>query len=169
MTIFKMKPGAAMTEPTASTGPSEPTASIAPPAPPTRVVIRIESRSGEQRIVQEAEGDLYERNGRVYIRYREEAPEYGRTMTTIKLEPSVVAIVRQGDVRSDQTFVPGQRRIGYYETAQGRLELAVRTRRAETAMNGPTGTVLLQYDLEVAGEPAGTYSVKLTIRKEAQP
>jgi uncharacterized beta-barrel protein YwiB (DUF1934 family) len=145
---------------------TEPTTPATPPAP---VSIRIESRSGNQRIVQEAFGDLYERGGRVYIRYPETAPEYGRTMTMIKLEPSAVAIVRQGDVRSDQTFVPGQRRIGYYETAQGRLELAVRTHRAGVDMSGPSGTVELHYELEVAGESAGTYIVKLTIREEPQP
>jgi uncharacterized beta-barrel protein YwiB (DUF1934 family) len=133
---------------------------------PVRVRIAVESRSGGQRIVQEAVGDWIAKGDRIYLRYPEPTADYGRTTTVIKLEPDAVKIMRHGDVRSDQTFVPGERRIGYYETAQGKLELAMRTHGFRSSLRGPSGTVELNYDLEVAGESAGTYNIKLTIQEE---
>ncbi|KIL38611.1 hypothetical protein SD70_25290 [Gordoniibacillus kamchatkensis] len=133
---------------------------------PVRVRIAVESRSGGQRIGQEAVGDWYAKGGHAYVRYPEPAAELGRTTTVIKLETNAVKIIRQGEVRSEQTFIPGKRTIGYYETAQGKLELAVNTRSVRSSMRGPNGTALLRYDLEIAGEPAGTYTVKLTIQEE---
>jgi uncharacterized beta-barrel protein YwiB (DUF1934 family) len=133
---------------------------------PVRVRIAVESRSGGQRIVRETVGDWIAKGDRICLRYPEPTEEYGRTTTVIKLESGAVKIMRHGDVRSDQTFVPGERRIGYYETAQGKLELAVRTRGFRSSLQGPSGTVELNYDLEVAGQSAGTYNVKLTIQEE---
>lgn len=136
------------------------------PRGPVRVRIAVESRSGGQRIVQEAVGDWYAKGGHAYLRYPEPAADLGRTTTVIKLEKNAVKIIRQGEVRSEQTFVPGERKIGYYETAQGKLELAVRARSVRSDLDGPSGTVEFKYALEVAGQPSGTYTVKLTIREE---
>jgi len=132
---------------------------------PRRVRIAIDSRIGGQRLSQETEGDWYAKGNHYYLRYPETLPDYGQTTTTVKLEPNAIKIIRHGDVRSDQTFVPGEKRRGYYENAGLRLELATRTMRWESDLTGGFGTVLWSYDLEVAGAQAQTCSVKLTIEE----
>ncbi|MFC0215477.1 DUF1934 domain-containing protein [Paenibacillus chartarius] len=145
------------------------------PRPPVKVAVTVESRGGGQRTAYRTQGDWYDKGDRSFIRYAEPAKEYGRTTTIVNIGPASVKILRQGDIRSDMTFVQGELRIGYYETAQGRMELAVRTRsvrdtwssaRTGSAARVRRGAVELAYDLEVAGERAGTYHVKLTIQEE---
>lgn len=128
-----------------------------------RVRIRIDSRTGGQRLSQQTEGDWYAKGSHYYVRYAEASPEGGQTTTIVKLEPNAIKIMRRGDVQADQTFVPGEKRLGYYETAGVRLELETRTMRWEQDLQDGFGTVLWSYSLEIAGAPAQTCSVKLTI------
>jgi uncharacterized beta-barrel protein YwiB (DUF1934 family) len=128
-----------------------------------RVRIAIDSRIGGRRLSQQTEADWYAKGGHVYLRYAETAPDYGQTTTTVKLEPNAVKIIRHGDVRSDQTFVPGEKRRGFYESSGLRLDLETRTMRWESNLQDGLGTVLWSYDLEIAGAQTQTCSIKLTI------
>ncbi|UJF33635.1 DUF1934 domain-containing protein [Paenibacillus hexagrammi] len=129
------------------------------------VRIRIESRSAGQATKQTAEGELYLKGEHVYIRYEEKPSELGRTVTLIKLEAGQVKIIRQGDVQADQTFVPGEKRVGFYQTAQGRMELEMETHELTQNMEAGIGTVHWSYDLYASGEHAGHYRIKLNIQK----
>jgi uncharacterized beta-barrel protein YwiB (DUF1934 family) len=131
-----------------------------------RVRIRIESRQDEQETLLLAEGDLYPKGDRFYIRYEEPDSELGRTSTMLKLESGQIRIIRQGDVESEQTFVRGERRIGFYQTVQGRLELEMHTHDLVSEVIQGIGWVSWSYDLYVQGEPAGLYTIKLWIREE---
>ncbi|MDD9270561.1 DUF1934 domain-containing protein [Paenibacillus sp. GCM10023248] len=132
----------------------------------TRVRIRIESRSGSETNVQKARGDLYRKGDHTYIRYEEEPNELGRTVTLIKLEENQIRIVRQGDVQAEQTFVPGEKRIGFYHTPQGRLELEVDTHELKSEAVHGIGITRWKYDLYASGTHAGTYRIKLLIQEE---
>jgi uncharacterized beta-barrel protein YwiB (DUF1934 family) len=131
-----------------------------------RVRIRIESRQGGQEDLQLAQGDLYPKGKHFYIRYDEAAAELGRTTTLLKLETGQMRIIRQGDVESEQSFVPGERSIGFYQTTQGRLELEMHTHDMSSDLNDGLGWVSWSYDLIVQGEPAGLYEIKLVIQEE---
>jgi uncharacterized beta-barrel protein YwiB (DUF1934 family) len=131
-----------------------------------RVRIRIESTQDGQQTLQTADGDLYPKGDHVYIRYEEAQSELGRTTTLLKLEPGQIRIIRQGDVASEQTFVPGERRIGFYQTVQGRLELEMQTHGLESEVSQGLGWVTWSYELFVQGEPAGLYEIKLVIQEE---
>ena len=131
-----------------------------------RVRIRIESRSGSETTVQKARGDLYRKGDHTYIRYEEEPNELGRTVTLIKLEDNQIRIVRQGDVQAEQTFLPGEKRIGFYQTPQGRLELEIETHELTSEAVHGIGITRWSYDLYASGTHAGTYRIKLLIQEE---
>src|SRR5690242_15364691 len=112
-----------------------------------RVQVRIESRSESGTTVRQASGDLYAVGGRICIRYEEAPSELGRTVTLIKLETNQIRIIRQGDVQAEQTFVPGEKRTGFYWTAQGKLELEMETHELVSEVEQGIGTVRWNYDL----------------------
>lgn len=131
-----------------------------------RVRIRIESRSGGESVVQTAEGNLYLKGNHTYIRYEEPPEELGRTVTLLKLSPGELRIIRQGDVQAEQTFVPGEKRIGFYQTAQGRMELDIQTHEFRSESGQGSRTLTWSYDLYAAGDHAGRYRIKLSIQEE---
>jgi uncharacterized beta-barrel protein YwiB (DUF1934 family) len=133
-----------------------------------RVQIQIESRVDGQKTLQEANGDLYLKGDHAYIRYEEAAAELGRTITLIRLEHTQLKIIRQGDIASEQTFVPGEKRIGFYQTAQGKLELEVHTHKWSADLRSGLGSMSWSYDLYMAGEHAGLYRLKLSIQEETK-
>jgi uncharacterized beta-barrel protein YwiB (DUF1934 family) len=129
-----------------------------------KVRIRLDSLNREQRIVHDVEGDLYEKNDHFYIRYEETEPEMGRTTTIVKIEKSRVKIMRHGEVSSEQIFLPGEPTYGFYQTAQGKMILGVRTHFLHNRLNdNGTGELEWSYDLEVMEELAGLFTIKLTI------
>jgi uncharacterized beta-barrel protein YwiB (DUF1934 family) len=131
-----------------------------------KVRIRIEGRQGEQETLQLAHGDLYLKGKSFYIRYEEAESELGRTTTLLKLEAGQMRITRQGDVESQQSFIPGKRSIGFYQTSQGKLELEMHTHGMLSDLKLGLGWVSWSYDLIVQGEPAGLYEIKLVIQEE---
>ncbi|MNI10680.1 putative beta-barrel protein YwiB [compost metagenome] len=133
--------------------------------PKQRVSIRIESRIDGQESAHTAEGDLYLKGKHAYIRYEESGAELGKTTTLIRLDPDEVKIIRQGDIQSEQIFVPGEQRIGFYHTAQAKLELVVHTHDWNFELNNGLGHVSWSYDLYMAGDHAGLYRLKLLIQE----
>jgi uncharacterized beta-barrel protein YwiB (DUF1934 family) len=131
-----------------------------------RVRIRIASKQGEQETLQVAQGDMYPKGKHFYIRYEDAESELGHTTTLLKLETGQMRIIRQGDVESEQSFVPGERSVGFYQTTQGRLELEMHTHGMSSDLNHGLGWVSWSYDLIVQGEPAGLYEIKLVIQEE---
>jgi len=131
-----------------------------------RVRIRIESRSGSETTVQKARGELYRKGDHSYIRYEEEPNELGRTVTLIKLETGQIRIIRQGDVQAEQMFVPGEKRVGFYHTPQGRLELETETHELTSEAVHGIGITRWSYDLYASGTHAGHYRIKLLIQEE---
>jgi uncharacterized beta-barrel protein YwiB (DUF1934 family) len=131
-----------------------------------RVRIRIESGMNGSRTNLQAAGELYAKGHHYYLRYEEPSPDFGRTVTTVRIAREEIKIIRHGDIRSEQSFAPGEQRPGYYQTAQGRLELSARTHKLDIALDSGLGTVRWSYDLYVSGEHAGTYRLKLSIREE---
>jgi uncharacterized beta-barrel protein YwiB (DUF1934 family) len=129
-----------------------------------KVTVRIESKVDEdQSIDQFVEGELYPKGSHYYLRYNEPDPEMAGTATVIKLEPDLVRIIRQGSLRSEQTFKAGQRMKGYYDAPQGKLELETDTAWLNMGLKQGLGTVDWGYDLFVMEQRAGAYQLRLTI------
>lgn len=129
-----------------------------------KVRITLDSANMGQHIVQEAEGDLYLKNDHIYIRYEETQPETGRTTTTMKIDVDRMKIIRHGQISAEQTFLPGEWMNGYYQTVHGKMNLRLYTHYLHTKLDDcGNGLVEWEYDLEVMDDPAGLFTIKLTI------
>jgi uncharacterized beta-barrel protein YwiB (DUF1934 family) len=131
---------------------------------PLKVYVIIESNiEQDQTIIQRTAGDLYRKGDHYYLRYSETSDEMKGTSTTIKLERESIRIIRQGSLRSEQTFIKGQRIKGYYDTPQGKLELETETGALNLSFTDGIGFAEWNYDLYVMGERSGSYRLKLTV------
>ncbi|CAG7652932.1 DUF1934 domain-containing protein [Paenibacillus allorhizosphaerae] len=132
-----------------------------------RVRISISSANGsEPATQQQLAGELFRKGSSTYLRYQE-LPDagMGRTVTTLRIDPSGLRIVRQGDVQFEQTFRTGMRHLGYIQTPQGRLEIETVTHFFEYREERRQDLSLYvhwSYELSVMGEEAGSFRIELT-------
>lgn len=129
----------------------------------TSVLLTVINDSGEERIRLSYRADRYTKGANQYFRYKEQE-DMGDTITLLKIGPDEIRIVRQGDMESEQAFAVGEIRAGYYRTAQGLLSITTRTSRISVQLTEGLGTVEWDYELQLAGEPAGDYRLYLEIR-----
>lgn len=129
-----------------------------------RIKMHLTSVNGHDKIRQTLPADLYARGGHWYVRYEEASDGPARTRATVRLSSDEIRILRHGDIRSEQTFVRGKQLPGSYETAQGRLPLLTKTRELAVKLSDEGyGTCVWTYDLEVAGEPAGRFRLRMVL------
>jgi len=130
----------------------------------TRVELIICSRNGNEEETRRTEGEWYVKGDGHYLRYREEESEMGKTVTIIRVKEDSIKIIRQGDVRSEQEFVPLKKRVGYYSLPKGRLSLETFTRTMDVRWKDGEGSLSWSYDLAVSGSPAGRCRLDIAIR-----
>lgn len=129
----------------------------------TPIHIAIESKSNGQVITQSSQGELYQAEDQVIVRYRESEQSMGNTMTTVKCKSGIIKVIRHGDVESDQTFEQGKRIAGSYQTGQGRFALESQTHQISVALEQLPGSIHWNYDLYISEQIVGTYDIKLAI------
>jgi uncharacterized beta-barrel protein YwiB (DUF1934 family) len=133
------------------------------------VELLIRSRSsGSGKVEQKVRGQLYERDGRWMYHYREPDSEMGKVMATLKVQPGIIRLLRQGDIRSEQQFSAGRKLPGYYDTAHGRFELDAETHKLQTELTDEgLGRLAWVYDLYVSGERTGRYELTIEVKAVA--
>lgn len=114
----------------------------------------------------ESKGNLYEKNGDIYVVYKEEL-EKGvvHVTTTIKISQNEVSIKRFGAVKSDMKFVEGLETITKYRTPQGLFDLKITTKKLD--INKSNGLIQLnvEYNMGIEGLFDGVNKVKVLIKK----
>jgi uncharacterized beta-barrel protein YwiB (DUF1934 family) len=130
------------------------------------VHIRIKSAFNEETLVLEVQGELYRKQRNDFLRYKEPASaEMGNTMTTMKLGPHEVKIIRHGDVEAEQTYIPLAQTGGTYRSSLGILEMQAYTHYVHHQLVEGRGNVSWSYDLFVAEAFAGTYTITVEIQE----
>jgi uncharacterized beta-barrel protein YwiB (DUF1934 family) len=127
------------------------------------VKLQITSRSDGQIIEQTFNAELFVKGDNCYYRYNETDENMGRTVTTLKVEPQQIRIIRHGDVQSEQSFALHSHKSFYYQTPQGRLELTTYTHEINVRLTNQVGRISWSYDLFVSDELSGTYSLTVEI------
>lgn len=125
------------------------------------VQVSIVSVVDSEKTEQQVRADLYVKGEHIYLRYPEK--DLGQTHTIVKIQKHQLKIIRQGEVVSEQSFIPGQTTSGYYETPQGRLVLETSTKGLEVDLFDGEGHITWSYDLFFAGQYAGAYQLELHI------
>ncbi|WP_053368421.1 DUF1934 domain-containing protein [Bacillus sp. FJAT-27245] len=112
-------------------------------------------------------GFFYKKGSGVYLQY-EEIVEEGSIRTILKMESGEALLLRSGVVKMRMPLRLGEETRGSYNTQYGTLPVAAVTDRLAQGIreNGRGGMFILKYDLQIAGSPAGTYSLTITFEEE---
>jgi uncharacterized beta-barrel protein YwiB (DUF1934 family) len=127
------------------------------------VQLRITSKCEDQLVEQQFIAELYVKGTHIYYRYNETDENMGRTGTTLKIESEHIRIIRHGDIQSEQTFALQSHKHGFYQTPQGKLELATFTHDLTIDLIDQMGSISWSYDLYVSDELSGTYDLSVVI------
>ncbi|MFD2614556.1 DUF1934 domain-containing protein [Paenibacillus gansuensis] len=129
------------------------------------IMLTVESRHSGETYVQKVEGTLYRKENAVYLRYAETDEAMGNTMTTVRIDPQELKIIRHGEVESDQTFAVGRRLPGNYRTPFVSMQLETHTQLIHADVTGATGTLQWNYDLYFDGDFSGDYKIKMSYQE----
>ncbi|SHH14655.1 DUF1934 domain-containing protein [Desulforamulus hydrothermalis] len=111
-------------------------------------------------------GTYYCKNNTYYIIYRETAlTGMDDTTTTIKSDGRTVTVIRNGSVSMRQVFEPGQSHRSVYQTGFSSMETVICPWQIEVDLTEHGGSIKLEYELVLAGVPAGTNSLEITVKK----
>ncbi|MDR9857701.1 DUF1934 domain-containing protein [Paenibacillus sp. VCA1] len=133
--------------------------------------IRLQSKQGEDVVLQEMAAEVFERGGALYLKYEEpEADLNGqKTRTLLKITRDSLKMIRHGAVESEQTFQEGAMLPGYYRSPYTSFNLSTRTSSLKmTWTRGLSGTVSWTYDLYVHEECTGHFDISLHIQEDTQ-
>lgn len=143
-----------------------------------QVIIRINSIithiSGEQETLNsEFIGSLYNKDGDLFLSYKEKKEEMGNTSTFVKWNIGgcpKVSIIRQGDVRMNQVFIKGYNHQSLYQSPNGALEMEIVTKGVTVPSKFDSmGQLSLLYELKLNKGIIGFYNLQLNYTEvEAQ-
>ena len=89
------------------------------------------------------------------------------TLTTIRVEPEQVTLLRVGEFNSQMVFQEGRRHLSMYNTPYGAMAIGVNTRRLSAQLDEAGVDIEIDYALEVDHAVAGRNSFQINV-KEAE-
>lgn len=124
--------------------------------------------SGEEdRIELVTAGTFQEKNGIQYITYREsEISGMEGTTTLLKVFGDHLTVVRMGAVEHKQEFFAGEKSYSTYITPFGTMKMSVFTKRLELALVRGTGSLAVEYELEINGRWQSSNTLSVMVREE---
>ncbi|MBM7557045.1 DUF1934 domain-containing protein [Halanaerobacter jeridensis] len=101
--------------------------------------------SEQEEITTQSTGELYQKRGTYYLKYEETAEGLEGVKTTVKIKEEEITLIRQGQVRTIQNFVPESRTQFDYKTPYGTLNLALEVEEFDLDINERAGEINLEY------------------------
>ena len=119
--------------------------------------------------VETAAKALLRREGEELVLTYEEGTDSGMAgvRSTLRIASGQITLLREGPWRCRMVFQAGETHEGLYETPYGALPMRLHTRRLRAQLGEAGGELELEYDMELAGQSAGTTQFRLTVREEA--
>lgn len=99
-----------------------------------------------------AKGTVFIKNGLLYILYKENPEEFGKTSTTVKIKNDRLEIIRTGNINSRLAFCKDLPYEGSYNTPYGSLPLKIEVESLEIDADETAGTIFMKYKLDLAGD-----------------
>ena len=122
---------------------------------PKKVRIQFESRQEAEGdsadISQILEGDRYDKDGDVYLRFEENVEGAGVVRSTMRIRGGSVHITRSGAVRTVMDFKPGQDTMCSYTTPLGDLKFVISTDALDIVVDDEVVKVDISYDMYANG------------------
>lgn len=130
------------------------------------VELTITSTSDSGKVVQKVRGKRYARDGKLFYQYEEPESEMGRISALLRIDPEGqggIRLLRQGGIRSEQQFRPGERLPGYYDSPHGRMEMDTFTRELSVTVVDGLEQLRWAYELYMSEELVGSYQLDIGI------
>lgn len=139
-----------------------------------KVLIKLENKqdfSGKQPAVDikhEFNGELYIKKEKYYLSYNDHSEGIDGARTILKIDPERerVLLLREEPAEMKQTFKKAEKIKGYFKTAYGKLELAVKTSDLKIDIEDNNGIIKIEYHLFLGGELSSNHKLKLSYSKE---
>lgn len=115
-------------------------------------------------------GAYYERNGAVYVVYKESGNEsigLGDVSTFICIKDDSVTLNRKGAIDSKQVFKIGELNRSIYTTRYGKLWLSVMPNKIEIDLTVHGGRISLEYDLFIDDHLVSHNVLLLSIKEDS--
>lgn len=97
-------------------------------------------------------GTLFSKDGLLYILYKENPEEFGKTTTTVKFKKNRLELIRNGNVTSRLVFCKDLPYEGSYNTPYGSLPVKIDVTDMQVDADENHGIVTMQYNLDFAGD-----------------
>lgn len=108
--------------------------------------------------------------GEYTLSYREsQITGLGGTLTTFRVAPDCITLLREGEYNSQMVFQPGRRHFSLYETPYGALSIGVNTRRMRSSLGEHGGDIEIDYAIEIDHALAGQNLFHINVREKGSP
>jgi len=104
-------------------------------------------------------GSLIMKGENAYLKY-EEVQEDKSIKTTVKMGTNEALVLRSGGLNMRLPFLLNAKQNGSYESDFGILMVTTSTQHMAYEKNEHDGRFVVQYDLNVSGEPVGEYTLE---------
>lgn len=93
---------------------------------------------------------LYKREKEIIIIYQEsEITGLEGTMTTLKVEPEQITLLRTGTTNSQIIFENGKRHVSHYDTEAGCFTVGIYTNSTSIEINDNSGEIFVEYIIDI--------------------
>ena len=97
-------------------------------------------------------GNVFYKDELLYILYKENPEEFGKTQTTVKIKNDRLELIRTGDITSRLIFSKNILYEGSYNTPYGSLPLKIEVSNLEIDADENFGNIFMRYNLDLAGD-----------------
>ncbi len=119
----------------------------------TKGYVIIESVIDNERITSECKCDIYDKEERTIVFYREgESTLAADVKSTLRIEKSRVTLSRSGSYSSCMFFEAGRRCCFSYNMPYGTIEMEIRTKRLSIERTGAQTLVNIEYSMNNGSE-----------------
>lgn len=118
------------------------------------------------------EGVIYNKSNEYYIRYQETIEQnLGNTWAIIKWKKksdlNKIVIIRQGDIKANQTFSKGRKDISNYHNVNGDFEIEIDTNDVIIEISSDdNGIINLDYQMTINSQLIGNYYLEINYSKK---
>lgn len=114
-----------------------------------------------------ATGTLIEKDKTAYLKYAE-VQEDKDVNTTVKMGETEALVLRSGGINMRLPFIKDSEQTGSYDSEYGMLMVTTNTRQMTFEQNEHDGHFVVQYDLDVSGQPVGEYTLEFHYTEGSQ-
>ena len=97
-------------------------------------------------------GTLFSGDGLLYILYKENPEEFGKTLTKVKIKDGRIELIRTGNIVSRLVFCKTLPFEGMYNTPYGSLPVKINVTDMQINADEKSGIVKMRYNLDFAGD-----------------